>query len=121
HRRYFGKGVTPDLQIEKAAHATEDLEILRASWSRQRFGVSHWSIAVRNRSTEVGYRDLVYETTYLDSAGRPVGTGSDRVEIVLQPGESQEAEFADGMVPASVVQAEFRLVTAEALRPIGRS
>jgi hypothetical protein len=120
HRRYFGKGVTPDLPIEKVAHATEDLEILHASWSRQRLGVSHWSIAVRNRSSEVGYRDLVYETTYLDSAGRTVAAGSDRVELVLQPGEYQAAEFVDGMVPANVVQAKFRIVSAEALRPLGR-
>jgi hypothetical protein len=120
HRRYFVKGVAPELiaPIEKMAHAAEDVEVLRSSWSRQSFGVSHWSIAVRNRSAYAAYRDLVYETTYLDIVGRVVAVQSDRVELVLQPGDSREAEFQDGRVPSTVVQARFRLVTVEPLRAL---
>ena len=100
------------------AHAAGDVNILRSSWSRQRFGVSHWSIAVRNRSAYAACRDPVYEATYLDSAGRVVAVQSDRVELVLQPGDSREAEFEDGQVPSNVVQARFRLVSVEPLRAL---
>jgi hypothetical protein len=43
---------------------------------------------------------------------------SDRIELVLQPGESGEAEFEDGQIPPSVVQARFRLVKAEPLQAL---
>ena len=120
HRRYFVKGVAPELivPIEKVAHAAEDVEVRRASWSRQSFGVSHWSIAVRNRSAYAACRDPVYEATYLDIAGRVVAVQSDRVELVLQPGDSREVEFEDGRVPSTAVQARFRFVAVEPLRAL---
>jgi hypothetical protein len=120
HHRYFGKGLTPDQVVPLAAmtEATESLEVLHATWSREGFGVSHWSVAVRNHSATFGYRDLVYETTYLDAAGKVVDVQSDRIEVVLEPGESQSAEFTDGMVPGSVAYATFRIVRAEPLRPL---
>ena len=46
---------------------------------------------------------------------------SDRIEIVLQPGESRDADFVDGLIPASVIRATLRLVRAEPLRPLLRS
>ena len=83
-RRFFARDVPDDhlAALERAARAPGDLEVVRASWSR-RSGVSRWSIAVRNRSSELGYRQLLYQTTYLDSAGRVVAVQSDRVELVL--------------------------------------
>jgi hypothetical protein len=120
HHRYFGKGLSSDqiVPTDVMARAPDNLEIRSTSWSRQRFGVSRWSIAVRNRSTAVAYRDLVYEATYFDASGHVVAVQSDRIEIVLQPGESQEADVVDGVVPASIVRATFRIVRAEPLRPL---
>jgi hypothetical protein len=43
--------------LEMATRASSDLEVVRVSWSRRSFGVSRWSIVVRNRSTQAGYRD----------------------------------------------------------------
>ena len=93
-RRFFARDVPGDhlAALEMAARAPGDLEVVRVSWS-QRFGVSRWSIAVRNRSSELGYRQLLYETTYLDSAGRTVVDRNGTIELVIQPGEVQQAEF----------------------------
>jgi len=117
-RRFFARDVPSDhlAALELAARAPDDLEVVRAAWS-QRAGVSRWSIAVRNRSSELGYRQLLYQTTYLDSAGRTVVDRNGTNEIVIQPGEVQQAEFIDGFVPASVVRAQIRILKAMPLRP----
>jgi hypothetical protein len=117
-RRFFARDVPSDhlAAHELAARAPDDLEVVRAAWS-QRAGVSRWSIAVRNRSSELGYRQLLYQTTYLDSAGRTVVDRNGTNEIVIQPGEVQQAEFIDGFVPASVVRAQIRILKAMPLRP----
>ena len=60
----------------------------------------------------------MYEATYLDIAGRVVAVQSDRVELVLQPGDSREVEFEDGRVPSTAVQARFRFVAVEPLRAL---
>lgn len=121
HHRFFGKGLSPDqvVPLDVMARAPAYLDVLHASWARGTLGVSHWSIGVRNRSADAAYRDLVYETTYYDAGGKVIAVQSDRVEIVLQPGESRDAEFVDGLVPASAVRATLRLVRAEPLRPLG--
>jgi len=119
HRRPFGRNVPVEslAALEKATAASSDLEVVRVSWSRRSFGVSRWSIVVRNRSTQAGYRDPVYETTYLDSAGRTVGGRSDTLELVIEPGQVQEAELVDGFVTPSAVRAQFRILKAMPLRP----
>jgi hypothetical protein len=120
HRRPFGRDVPADslvATLEMATRASSDLEVVRVSWSRRSFGVSRWSIVVRNRSTQVGYRFLLYETTYLDGAGRTVGGRSDTIELVIEPGQVQEAELVDGFVSPSVVRARFRILKAMPLRP----
>lgn len=119
HRRPFGRNVPVEslAALEKATDASSDLEVVRVSWSRRSFGVSRWSIVVRNRSTQAGYRDPVYETTYLDSAGRTVGGRSDTLELVIEPGQVQEAELVDGFVTPSAVRAQFRILKAMPLRP----
>jgi len=121
HRRAFGRDrpIDPLAALEMAAGASSDLEVVRVSWSRRFLGVSRWSIVVRNRSTQLGYRDLLYETTYLDGAGRTVVDRSGNIEIVVEPGEVQQAEFVDGFVTSSVVRARFRILKAMPLRPFG--
>ena len=118
-RRFFARDVPDDHRaaLELAARAPGDLEVVRVSWS-QRSRVSRWSIAVRNRSTEFGYRDLLYQTTYFDSGGRTVVDRNDTIELVIQPGEVQQGEFIDGFVPASAVRAQIRILKAMPLRPL---
>jgi hypothetical protein len=117
-RRFFARDVPDDhlAALEMAARAPVDLEVVRVSWS-QRSGVSRWAIAVRNRSSELGYRQLLYETTYLDGAGRTVVDRNGTIELVIQPGQVQQAEFIDGFVPASGVRAQLRILKAMPLRP----
>jgi hypothetical protein len=119
HRRPFGRNVPAEslAALEMATRASSDLEVVRVSWARRSFGVSRWSITVRNRSTQFGYRDPVYETTYLDGAGQTVGGRSDTLELVIEPGQVQEAELVDGFVGASVVRARLRILKAMPLRP----
>ena len=77
----------------------------------------HWTITVRNRSTVVAFRDLLYITTYVDDHNVTVDERHERIKDIFEPGAEQTIELNDGFVTPPFATASLRIVAAEALVP----
>jgi len=77
----------------------------------------HWTIVVRNRSTVVAYRDLLYVTTYLDARQALVEERHEFLKDIFQPGGTWTIDVNDGVVGRPFADARLEIAAAEALVP----
>jgi hypothetical protein len=101
-----------------AAQPTQDLRVVASSWSRPIAQVALWQVTIRNGSSAVAYRDLVYQTVYRAPSGEQVDPHGGLISEVLQPGEMRTAAIVDGAPGGRASTAELRLLGAEGLLPI---
>jgi hypothetical protein len=121
HRRPYAADARddPDPPALSAAQPTEELHLLAASWDRPISRVAVWKVTIRNGSSAVAYRDLVYQTVYRAPSGEQVDVHDGVIaDEVLQPGETRTAEIVDGSPDGRATTAELRLLGAERLVPI---
>jgi hypothetical protein len=69
----------------------------------------------------VAYRDLLCETRYYDTGGAVIERHPASVWIVIQPGESVDAQLVDGATwQPAMARADARILSAEPLQPAPR-
>jgi hypothetical protein len=77
-----------------------------------------WTMTVRNESRTRAYRDVYYDATYRDAAGRMVSEHYDLVAEILQPGQSVTLTGVNHGFIDPFRTAEIRLLRAERLVPL---
>jgi hypothetical protein len=120
HRRPYAADARddPDPPALSAAQPTEDLRLVASSWRRPIAQVAVWQVTIRNGSSAVAYRDLVYQTLYRAPTGEQVDAHGGLITEVLQPGETRTTAIVDGSPDGRATTAELRLLGAEKLLPI---
>lgn len=124
HRRPYARDARgeDDPPVLKAAQPLEDVQVVASTWNRPVAQVALWQVTIRNGSSGVAYRDLLYETVYRSASGEQVDLHGGLIPVVVQPGETVTAAVVDGSPDARGTTAEIRLLGAEALLPLaGRS
>jgi hypothetical protein len=122
HRRDFAIGGGPIALADPSRpyDPRRDIEVVHAARRAGPRGSLHWSIVVRNRSTTVAYRDLLYITTYLDEQNGVVEERHERIKDIFQPGAMRAIELNDGFAGPPFASARLEVVAAEALVPVPR-
>lgn len=120
HRREFAIDGGPAALDDPARpyDPRRDIEVLSAKYRGGPGSSLHWTITVRNRSTVVAFRDLLYITTYLDDRGSVVEERHERLKDIFQPGTVRTIEVNDGRAGPKFSSARFQIVAAEALVPV---
>jgi len=119
HRRAFARDGGPSALQDPARpyQPTQDIEVIDARRRAGPSGSVHWTIVVRNRSTVVAYRDLLYVTTYLDARQEVVEERHEFLKDIFQPGGTWTIDVNDGYVRSPFADARLKIVAAEALIP----
>jgi len=119
HRRAFARDGGPSALQDPARpyQPTRDIEVIDARRRAGPQGSVHWTIVVRNRSTVVAYRDLLYVTTYLDARQEVVEERHEFLKDIYQPGGTWTIDVNDGYVRRPFSDARLKIVAAEALIP----
>ena len=119
HRRAFAVDGGPATLQDPARpyQPRQDLEVVEARRSAGPRGSLHWTIVVRNRSTVVAYRDLLYVTTYRDDKHEVVDERHEFLKDIFQPGGTWTIEVNDGFASRQFAEARLEIVAAEALIP----
>jgi hypothetical protein len=100
--------------------ARRDIEVVEATRSAGPGRSLHWRVTVRNRSTSVAYRDLLYITTYLDDRQAVVDERHERIKDIFEPGATRAVDLNDGFGGPPFATARLEVVAAEALVPVPR-
>jgi hypothetical protein len=122
HRRDFAiDGGPAALEDPSRPHdPRRDIEIVQVARSEGLGPSLRWRIVVRNRSTAVAYRDLLYITTYLDDQNGIVEQRHERIKDIFQPGAIRAIDLNDGYAGPPFATARLEVVAAEALVPVPR-
>jgi hypothetical protein len=118
HRRLYAIEGAPSPDVIVAGDALSEVRLAHATWSRGLGGMVLWTMTVRNESTTNAYRDVYYDATYRDAAGRTVGLHYDLVAEILQPGQTVTLTGVNHGFIDRFATAEIRLLRAERLVPL---
>jgi hypothetical protein len=119
HRRDFAIDGGPAALVDPARpyDPTRDLQIESADLEAGPANSLHWTIALRNASSVVAFRDPLYITTYRDAHGEVVEERHERIKDIFQPGERRVIGLNDGYAGPPFAAATMRIAAAEALIP----
>ena len=67
--------------------------------------VALWTVTLRNTNPTVAYRDVLYQTHYLDANGQVVEERHDRIKQIFQPSDSAVIEIIDNFAPDTFASA----------------
>jgi hypothetical protein len=120
HRRPFAIDAGPYALADpsRAYNAPQDIQFLDVTRVDGPFNMSLWRFTLTNRNNRVAFRDVLYQTTYRDEAGRVVEKRSDHIKDIFQPGETRALELNDGFVRTPFASASLIVLDAEALLPM---
>ena len=118
HRRLYAIEGAPPPTVIATGGALSHVRLVNATWSRGPWGMLLWTMTVRNESGTNAYRDIYYDATYRDPAGRTVGEHYDIVAEILQPGQSVTLTGVNHGFIAPFKTAEIKLLRAERLVPL---
>ena len=120
HRRVFAIDGGPAVLQDPARpyDPTRDIEVLSATYRAGPGGSVHWTVAVRNRSTVVAFRDVLYITTYVNAGHAVVDERHERIKDIFEPGVTRTIDLNDGYAAAPFAGAHLNIVAAEALVPV---
>ncbi len=118
HRRLYAIEGAPPPDVIATDAALSEVRLVKATWSRGTFGMLLWTLTVRNESRTSAYRDIYYDATYRDAAGRTVGEHYDIIADILQPGQSVLLTGVNHGFIEPFKTAEVRLLRAERLVPL---
>ena len=120
HRRPFAIDGGP-LALNDPARPWDPKKDVQISDERLTTGprrVALWSFTLRNANERVAYRDVLYQTHYLDEKGVLVDQRYDFVKEIFQPGTVTTINVNDGFVAAPFASATIEVLGADALLPI---
>jgi hypothetical protein len=119
HRRDFAIDGGPSAleRTERPYDPQRDIEVVQSSYRAGPAHSLHWTITVRNRSTVVAFRDLLYITTYVDGGNQVVDERHERLSDIFEPGASRTIDLNDGFADQPFSNARLHIVAAEALIP----
>lgn len=120
HRRDFAvDGGPASLQDpSRPWDAPKDVQLSGVQFRLGPRRVALWTVTLRNANERVAYRDVLYQTHYLDASGQVVEERHDRIKQIFQPGESAVLEINDNFAPDSFASATIHVLAAEALLPL---
>lgn len=118
HRRVYAVEGAPAPDVIVTGDALSEVRLANATWSRGPWGMVLWTMTVRNESRTRAYRDVYYDATYRDAAGRMVSEHYDLVAEILQPGQSVTLTGVNHGFIDPFRTAEIRLLRAERLVPL---
>jgi hypothetical protein len=118
HRRVYVVEGAPAPDVIVTGDALSEVRLANATWSRGPGGMVLWTMTVRNESRTRAYRDVYYDATYRDAAGRMVSEHYDLVAEILQPGQSITLTGVNHGFIDPFHTAEIRLLRAERLVPL---
>jgi hypothetical protein len=119
HRRSFAVDGGPLLlQFPSRPYDNRhDIEFSRVNQRTGPFRVALWTLRLTNRNDRVAFRDVLYQTAYLDEAGRVVDRRYDYIKDIFEPGAVRDIEINDGIVTPHFASASIVMAGAEALLP----
>ena len=96
-----------------------DLAIQRSNLGRdQTQTMAMWDVQITNRSREITYRNIQYETNYYDAGGNVVYQGSGVLPGELPPGGVETfSEVNDGLYPLTTARYTIEITTADGFMP----
>jgi hypothetical protein len=96
------------------ADPLRDLKVQRATMEKDRAGTTAvWSITIENRSKNYAYSEIMYETTYMDAANKPLLVNKGRLPAGIAPGEQATPEIRDTLYPSGTVLYKFKITDAK--------
>ena len=119
HRRLYAIEGAPPPDVIVTGDGLSEVRLVTAAWSRGIGGMVLWTMTVRNESRTNAYRDVYYDATYRDAAGRTVSVYYGLVAEILQPGQAVTLTGVNHGFIDSFRTAEIRLLGAERLVPLG--
>jgi hypothetical protein len=120
HRRDFAVDGGPAMLQDPARpwDAPKDVQLSDVNFRLGPMRVALWTVTLRNTNPTVAYRDVLYQTHYLDANGQVVEERHDRIKQIFQPGDSAVIEIIDNFAPDTFASATIHVLAAEALLPI---
>jgi hypothetical protein len=96
------------------ADPLRDLKVQRVAMEKDRTGTTAvWSVTIQNRANNYAYSEIMYETTYMDAANKPLLVNKGRLPAGIGPGEQATPEIRDTLYPAGTVQYKFKITDAK--------
>jgi hypothetical protein len=121
HRRFFAvEGLThptPDARFGRG-NPLNDLALVSSNWWRGPAGMLLGRMTVRNDSRTTAYRDVYYDVTYRDQAGKVLDVHYDVLAEFLQPGEAVTSTHINQGFVAPYHSLQVRILRAEPLLPL---
>ncbi len=118
HRRGFAIEGAPSPDVFVPRERLSDVLLSDATWSRGPGGMVLWRMTLRNVSRTSAYRDVFYDATYRDAAGRTVCLHYDIFAEILQPGQSVTLTGVNHGFIDPFKTVDVRLLRAERLVPL---
>jgi hypothetical protein len=121
HRRFFAvEGLTRPTPGVMFGHGNplNDLKLVSADWWRGPADMLLGRLTIRNDSRTTAYRDVHYDVTYRDAAGKVLDARYDVLAEFLQPGETITATHINQGFVAPYHRLEVRILRAEPLLPL---
>jgi hypothetical protein len=121
HRRYFAvEGLTHPAPGDRfgGGNPLSDLALVSSDWWRGPAGVLLGRITVRNDSGTTAYRDVHYDVTYRDEAGKVLDVHYDVLAEFLQPGEAVTSSHVNQGFAPPYHTLQVRILRAEPLLPL---
>jgi hypothetical protein len=95
------------------ADPVHDLRIQRAAMDKDSSGTTAiWAIAIENRSPYYSYRDIEYETSYLNADSSVIATNKGKLSVSLGPQQEKNTQVRDLAYPIGTATYKIRITSA---------
>ena len=99
------------------ADPVHDLRVVSAKMDKDSTGTTAmWRVEIRNKSSELTYSKIAYETTYVGADDRVLLLNQGKLPVSIGPGEEQTAKFSDTLYPSGTSWFKFRITDAAAAK-----
>jgi hypothetical protein len=97
------------------ADPVKDLRVVSVKMDKDVTGnIAVWSVDLRNMSHAYAYKDIAYQTTYLGADNSVLAQNTGKINLSLDPGEEQTAQFRDLLYPSGTALFKFNVTGASA-------
>jgi len=97
------------------ADAPKDLRVVSVKMDKDVTGnIAVWSVDLRNMSHTYTYKDIAYQTTYLGGDSSVLAQNTGKINVSLDPGDEQTAQFRDMLYPSGTALFRFNVTGATA-------
>jgi len=97
----------------KPADPVHDLKIQAATMNKDATGTTAvWLVTIENRSTELTYSKIEYETTYVGADNNALLVNKGTFKEALGPNDRRNLEIRDALYPSGTAWYKFRILGA---------